>query len=140
MADHISASDRSRVMRAIKSKDTKPELFVRRMAHRLGFRFRLHVRNLPGTPDLVFPRHRKIIEVRGCFWHMHACGRTGLPKTHRAFWKKKLTRNAERDRLNAAKLRRAGWKVLVVWECQIDDTPRVAARVARFLESKPLIE
>src|SRR5437016_4643637 len=103
-------------MAAVKSRDTTPEMLVRRLVHALGFRFRLHVRSLPGTPDLVLPRHRKIIIVNGCFWHLHNCPRCRIPSSQRAYWVLKLERNAARDRRTLRKLRRAGWKVLVVWE------------------------
>lgn len=105
-------------MGRIRSKDTKPEMLVRRIVHALGYRYRLHVRALPGTPDIVLPRHRKIIDVRGCFWHLHACGTTAVPSSRRAYWLPKLTRNRERDRAAVRKLRRAGWRVLVIWECE----------------------
>lgn len=131
--DTFSKADRSRIMAAVKSKDTTPEMVVRRLSHRLGYRHRLHVKNLPGTPDLVYPRLRKIIEVRGCFWHMHACGRCRIPATRRGYWLAKLRRNASRDRMTVQKLRREGWRVLIVWECQTGDTDRLLGRLRRFL-------
>src|SRR5438477_9336664 len=103
---------------AVKSGDTKPELAVRRLVHALGYRFRLHVRSLPGAPDLVFPRLRKVIFVSGCFWHRHTCGRCRIPSTRRAYWLAKIDRNAARDRRVQRALRRLGWGVMVVWECQ----------------------
>jgi DNA mismatch endonuclease (patch repair protein) len=106
-------------MAAVKSKDTKPELVVRRIAHSLGYRYRLHVRSLPGTPDLVFPRFRKIINVNGCFWHMHGCARCRVPSSRREYWIAKMGRNAERDKAVRRSLQRSGWHVLVVWECEI---------------------
>ena len=122
-------------MAAVKSKDTTPELIVRRLVHALGYRFRLHDRSLPGCPDLVLPRHRKIILVSGCFWHMHGCGRCRIPAANRHYWVAKLQRNAARDRRSRRALRKAGWQVLVVWECQT--TParrrRLQARLAAFL-------
>ncbi len=121
-------------MAAVRSKDTGPEMVVRRLVHGLGFRYRLHVRGLPGTPDLVFPRLRKVIEVRGCFWHMHSCGACRLPAGNRAYWRAKLARNKVRDRRNGAALRRLGWSALTVWECQVRDREALAARVGRFLE------
>jgi DNA mismatch endonuclease (patch repair protein) len=105
-------------MAAVKSKDTTPELFVRRLVHSLGYRYRLHVSALPGTPDLVFPRLRKVINVSGCFWHMHGCGRCRIPTSRKAYWLQKLERNAVRDKQCRQALRHAGWRVLTVWECQ----------------------
>src|SRR5438046_816449 len=105
-------------MGAVKSKDTTPELIVRRLVHAMGYRYRLHVASLPGNPDLVFPRMRKVIFVSGCFWHRHGCGRCRIPATRRGYWVKKLERNAERDERVQRALRRQGWRVLVIWECQ----------------------
>ena len=116
--DTFSRAERSRIMAAVKSQDTTPELVARRIAHALGYRYRLHVRALPGCPDMVLPRLRKIINVHGCFWHMHACGRCRIPASRRRYWEEKLRRNRERDRRTLRALRRANWRVLVVWECQ----------------------
>jgi DNA mismatch endonuclease (patch repair protein) len=134
VTDVHTPEQRSRNMAAIRSKDTKPEMIVRRIAHRLGYRFRLHRRDLPGTPDLIFPRLRKIINIHGCYWHMHACrwGRV-VPKTNASFWQIKRSGNVERDRRNLRQLRRQGWKVLTVWECETKNRERLIARVARFL-------
>jgi len=110
---------RSANMAKIRSKDTKPEMLVRRALHRLGFRFRLHVKDLPGNPDLVLPKHRTIIEVKGCFWHGHNCTDGRTPKSNKAYWLPKLARNKARDRSNARKLRRLGWSVHGLWECRI---------------------
>lgn len=121
-------------MARVRSKDTSPELAVRRVAHALGYRFRLHRRDLPGTPDLVFPRLGKVILVHGCFWHQHACSAgCRMPKTNIAFWRRKLEGNAARDKRHIAKLRRMGWSVMVVWECQTRNRDRLAARIRRFL-------
>ncbi|MCI0334161.1 MAG: very short patch repair endonuclease [Planctomycetes bacterium] len=137
MADTLTKIERSRIMAAVKSKDTSPELVVRRLVHSLGFRYRLHVRNLPGTPDLVFPRLRKVINVSGCFWHMHHCGRCRIPTSRRRYWLAKLERNASRDKRTRRTLHRLGWSVLTVWECQTRSTEleRLRTRVARFLRS-----
>lgn len=108
-------------MALVKGKDTKPELVVRRLVHSLGYRFRLHRGDLPGKPDIVLPRMRKAIEVRGCFWHQHpdtSCWRARLPKTRREFWIPKLERNVSRDAANSAALHELGWDLLVVWECE----------------------
>jgi len=123
-------------MACIRSKDTTPEMKVRRLVHALGYRYRLHVRTLPGTPDLVFPSRRKIINVSGCFWHMHGCGGCRIPATRRTYWKAKLTRNKERDDCTRRALRRLGWKVLTVWECQTGDGQRLADRMTRFLRGR----
>ena len=106
-------------MSRIRSKDTKPEMLVRKALHRLGFRFRLHLRGLPGRPDIVLPKHRTIIQVKGCFWHGHTCRDGRLPKSNRAYWVPKLLKNRERDRSNERKLRRLGWSVRNLWECRI---------------------
>lgn len=121
-------------MAAIRSRNTKPEMIVRRLVHRLGFRFRLHRRDLPGRPDLVFPRLRKIVEVRGCYWHMHDCsfGRV-TPRTNANFWHVKRSGNVRRDMRNLARLRALGWEVLVVWECQTRDLSALKGKLARFL-------
>jgi DNA mismatch endonuclease (patch repair protein) len=127
MADTFTKAERSRIMAAVKGSNTTPEMVVRRLVHALGFRYRLHVRTLPGAPDLAFPRLRKVIFVSGCFWHMHTCGRCRIPATRRSYWVAKLQRNATRDKRVQRALRRAGWSVLVVWECQT-----VAARRERL--------
>lgn len=114
--------------------NTAPEIAVRRVAHALGYRFRLHRRDLPGCPDIVFPRHRKVIFVHGCFWHGHdGCPKGRQPATRREYWLPKLARNAERDEGVRRKLTRAGWKVRVVWECETRDRERLERRVASFL-------
>lgn len=121
-------------MRQIRAKDTRPELTVRQLAHRLGFRFRLHAAHLPGKPDLVFPRLKRIIEVRGCFWHQHpGCIDSHIPKSRISYWKLKLSRNQQRDVENGRKLRQLGWKVLVIWECDALDRKKLTARLKRFL-------
>lgn len=137
MADVHSAEQRRRNMVAIRSKDTKPELAVRRIAHRLGFRYRLHRSDLPGKPDLVFPRLRKVIEVRGCYWHLHDCpfGRV-TPKTNPEFWQTKRQGNARRDKANESALLGLGWKVLVVWECETRNSEHLRRTVEKFLAAK----
>lgn len=122
-------------MAQVKSADTAPEIAVRRLVHRLGYRFRLHRRDLPGTPDLVLSRHRTVIFVHGCFWHQHRCRRGDRrPRANRAYWEAKLDRNVQRDARNRRRLRRLGWRVLTVWECQIG-TQRLHRRIRRFLEA-----
>lgn len=121
-------------MARIRKTDTKPELAVRRCVHRMGYRFRLHRRDLPGTPDLVFPSRRQIILVHGCFWHQHDCphGRK-KPRARQDYWLPKLTRNVLRDRTVIAELIRSGWSVLVIWECEVKDLSALSARLQRFL-------
>lgn len=136
MPDQFTPAERSRVMRAVKSGDTTPELIVRRLVHALGYRYRLHRRDLPGQPDLVFPRLDKVIQVHGCFWHRHTCDAgQSTPASRLEYWSAKFTRNVERDRVNLRRLRRLGWRVLVVWECQTRMAKRRAleSRIARFL-------
>lgn len=116
------SAERSRIMRAVRSRDTKPEMIVRRFLHRNGYRFRLHRDDLPGRPDLVLSASRAVVFVHGCFWHGHFCKRGDRePHTNRAYWVAKLTRNKERDAANARRLRQMGWRVLVIWECQTRD-------------------
>jgi DNA mismatch endonuclease (patch repair protein) len=121
-------------MRRIRKADTGPELIVRRTLHSMGYRFRLHRRDLPGTPDIVLPRYRKIIFVNGCFWHRHSCpdGRK-LPRSKPEYWAPKLERNRRRDLEHRRALRRLGWDVLVVWECEAQETSRLAASLSAFL-------
>lgn len=134
MAEDVCPAERSRIMAAVKSKDTTPEMVVRRLVHAMGHRYRLHVRGLPGTPDLVFPSTRRIVNVSGCFWHMHGCGRCRIPATHRDYWLSKLRRNRARDKRTLRQLRKAGWRVLVVWECQTLNLPALKAKLHRFLD------
>ena len=123
-------------MAAIRGKDTAPELVVRRLVHAMGFRFRLHVRTLAGTPDIVLVARRKIINIHGCFWHQHSCRRgRSEPKTNADFWKRKRDCTVARDRQARWELRKAGWKILEVWECQIRDLHVLEQRLRRFVES-----
>jgi DNA mismatch endonuclease (patch repair protein) len=139
MADVLTAAQRSFNMSRIRSKDTTPERVVRSLVHGLGFRFRLHVRGLPGRPDLVFPRLRKVIFVHGCFWHLHRCREGQVrPKTNARFWADKRAANRERDRRNIRRLRAAGWQVLVIWECWLKEPEaNVLPRVSSFLNEIP---
>jgi len=121
-------------MKAIKSKGMKPELMVRQLAHKLGYRYRLHRHDLPGRPDLVFPSRRKIIQVHGCFWHQHpGCRHARIPATRRDYWVPKLARTVERDAASEAALAEAGWSVLILWECELRDPDLVEARLTGFL-------
>lgn len=121
MIDTVDKETRSRMMSGIRSKDTKPELAVRRFLHSQGFRFRLHRKDLPGTPDLVLPKFRTVIFVHGCFWHGHACRYFRLPKSRTEFWLKKITDNQTRDATTQKALREAGWRIIVIHECEIRD-------------------
>src|SRR5579864_1928020 len=123
-------------MRRITSKNTRPEVAVRSLLHRMGFRFRLHRRDLPGCPDLVFPAKRKLIFVHGCFWHQHStCIAGRMPKSQKSYWHPKLRANVERDRTNLRRLRRMGWNVKVIWECEVLLSKQFADRLKRFLTS-----
>ena len=134
MTDVFSKEKRSWIMSRVKGRDTKPELLVRSFVHRMGFRFRVHRGDLPGNPDIVLPRHGKVIFVHGCFWHGHKrCPRSKRPTTNKRFWNKKLDGNIERDKRFQRKLRRMGWKVLVVWQCETKRPERLLGKLERFL-------
>jgi len=123
-------------MRAVKNRDTGPELAVRRIIHRLGYRCRLHVRSLPGRPDLVFPSRRKVVFVHGCFWHRHPkCSRATLPKTRKQFWRAKLTTNVARDRRVRYELKLLDWTILTVWQCELEKPYRLTKRLNAFLST-----
>jgi len=135
--DTLSAKERSARMALVHSKNTKPEIAVRRLVHSLGFRYRLHSKRLPGKPDMVFPSRQKIIFVHGCFWHRHkGCPNTRLPKSRLDFWKPKLEANQARDKKNQLKLKKLGWKILVVWECEIKKSTKLTQKVLHFMEGK----
>jgi DNA mismatch endonuclease (patch repair protein) len=126
---------RSRIMRAVKSTDTAPELRVRRLVHAMGYRFRLHRKDLPGKPDLTFTRLRKVIFVHGCFWHGHDCARGArVPRQNRAYWLKKVAGNRARDKKNLERLAATGWRSLVVWECATRNESNLNGQVSRFLD------
>jgi len=136
MADTLTVVERSRRMSRIRGKNTKPELVVRRLVHAMGYRYRLHRRDLPGVPDIVFIRRRKVIFVHGCFWHRHPdsdCRLARLPKSRLDFWREKLEDNRRRDKRNEARLRAIGWGVLTVWECQIKNKTSLKIKIADFL-------
>ncbi|MCZ0952171.1 MAG: very short patch repair endonuclease [Rhodospirillaceae bacterium] len=133
----VIVNARSEIMGRIRSKGTKPEMTVRRLLHSMGYRYRLHVAGLPGKPDIVFPARRKVVEVRGCFWHQHkdpGCAIARRPKTNRNYWLPKLERNVERDANHESELRALGWDVLVVWECEVLAGPGFVERVIGFLD------
>ncbi|WP_370165672.1 very short patch repair endonuclease [Bradyrhizobium diazoefficiens] len=128
---------RSALMARVRGKDTRPELIVRKSAHALGFRFRLHRKDLPGRPDLVFPRLRKAIFVHGCFWHRHSgCSKASMPKTRVDFWRSKFDANVARDARSIAALRTMGWSVCVIWECETSDRRVIARKVRAFLRDR----
>lgn len=136
MTDVVTSERRSEIMSNIRSKDTTPELAVRRLVFGMGYRYRLHVARLPGKPDIVMAGRKKIIEVRGCFWHGHqGCPDGRIPKTRPEYWGAKIKRNIERDEKNLAELERNGWRVLVVWECELKDVGVLKARLKDFIAS-----
>lgn len=135
--DTLTPERRSEVMGRVKSRGTRPEFFVRRLLHSLGYRFRLHRTDLPGKPDIVLPRHRIAIFVHGCFWHRHfGCPNTRTPKSRIDFWEKKFAGNMERDARVRRELRRAGWRVLVVWECELSSVERLTRKIERFINGR----
>jgi len=134
--DRLSSEQRSRNMAAIRSKNTNPEIIVRKLLFSMGFRYRIHVKSLPGNPDIVLRRLRRVIDVPGCFWHQHDCseGRR-VPKTNEAYWVSKITRNKERDVASEKLLITEGWKILVVWDCEIRDSRKLRLKLESFLFS-----
>lgn len=135
--DIVDPARRSKMMAGIQGRDTVPEMVVRRTAHRLGFRFRLYRKDLPGRPDLVFPRYRSVVFVHGCFWHRHdGCRYAYTPRSRVRFWRDKFSQNVARDRRTEDALRSLGWQVLVIWECETRDHRMVAHRLSRFLRAQ----
>ncbi len=135
--DIVSKDRRSEIMSRVRSSDTLPEKHVRKMLHHLGYRFRLYRKDLPGTPDIVLPGYRAVIFVHGCFWHRHdGCRDASSPKTRRDFWNTKFAENVSRDRKKTAALRKLGWTVLVVWECELRDAKLLARRLKTFLNRR----
>ena len=145
MTDVVDSETRSRMMSGIRGKDTRPELEIRRQLHGLGFRYRLHDKQLPGKPDLVLKKYNAVIFVHGCFWHRHNCSLFKWPKTRPEFWKEKINRNHENDLKALQKLQSAGWRVCIVWECAIKSTVKdvqaVSETTARWLKgNKRMLE
>jgi DNA mismatch endonuclease (patch repair protein) len=139
--DPLSKSQRSALMASIRSKDTAPELAVRKVLTAMGIRYRLHGKGLPGRPDIVIRRLNLVIFVHGCFWHRHRCRRgKAMPAVRRAFWRAKFEANRKRDRRSIAALRRAGWRVLVIWECQTEDAGRLVERVVPFVSGQSRVK
>jgi len=133
VVDQLSTAQRSALMARIRGKNTEPERVVRRLLHAMGFRFRLHRRDLPGTPDIVLPKQRAIIFVHGCWWHGHKCSAGRLPKTRVEFWSAKISANRDRDAKAVRALRTVGWSVLVVWECETRELAKLRRRLQRYL-------
>ena len=144
MTDSISVERRSQIMALVGSKDTKPELLIRKGLHARGFRYRLHVKELPGKPDLVFPRYKSVILINGCFWHGHSCQLYRFPKSNTNYWKQKIARNIERDTSNRQSLHDEGWRVLTIWECALKgreklELEQVVALAAAWLRASSSI-
>ncbi|WP_201864464.1 very short patch repair endonuclease [Microvirga soli] len=133
MVDTRTPEQRRYIMQSVRSKNTGPEMIVRRIAHALGYRFRVHRRDLPGTPDLVFPSRRKAIYVHGCFWHGHGCPKGKLPKSRPEFWIPKIARNKERDADTVAAMEAMGWETLTLWQCETKDRDAVVKALVDFL-------
>lgn len=137
MVDRLDTAARSALMRSIKASNTSPELFVRQLLHRLGYRFRLHRKDLPGKPDIVLPKHKAVIFVNGCFWHSHlACKAGHVPKSRIEYWGPKLEKTKARDIRNNANLEAAGWRVLVIWECDVKNENNLTEIIESFLCKK----
>lgn len=134
MADRVSAAVRSKIMSAVQTKDTGPEVVIRRMLHRLGYRYRLHDRRLPGSPDLSFPGRRKVVFVHGCFWHGHTCRWGRLPKSRPEYWAPKIAGNRARDGRNLKALRKQGWRSLTVWQCELKSPALLLKKLCVFLD------
>jgi DNA mismatch endonuclease (patch repair protein) len=138
MVDRVTAERRSALMSSVRGKHTTPELVVRKAAHRLGLRFRLHDRRLPGRPDLVFPKWKTAMFVNGCFWHRHSdCKKASNPKTNRSFWRRKFKENIRRDLNSYARLTEMGWKVVILWECEVPTIEQASAVIrSRFWRAR----
>lgn len=133
--DHLTAEARSKLMARVRQAGTSPELVVRKICWSLGYRYRLNQKKLPGKPDLVFPKLQKVVFVHGCFWHQHRkCPRSKLPDTNKLFWKNKLGGNQLRDSKTQRELRKLGWSILIVWECELRRLDRLVTRLEKFLE------
>lgn len=135
MADTLSPAERSVRMSLIRSKDTKPELLVRKALWAAGHRYRLHAKGLPGKPDLVFPGLGTVVFVHGCYWHAHSCQKGRIPAQNSRFWQEKFLANKARDKRNSQRLRRAGWSVLTVWECSLADEGSRKMAIAKLLHA-----
>jgi len=137
MVDHLSKEKRSWNMSRIRSKNTKPEIIVRSLLHRMGYRFRLHRKDLPGKPDIVLPKYRTVIFVQGCFWHCHkGCIDSHIPKSNTIFWKDKLEKNQERDRRKQKDLAKLGWKINIIWECETKNLKLLQKKILKTLPKR----
>lgn len=134
MSDIFDKDKRSEIMSKICSKNTKPELFVRKLIFSLGYRYRLYRNDLPGKPDIVFVGKKKVIFVNGCFWHGHNCKRASLPKTNKKFWENKISKNVERDKINIKKLHDLGWESLTIWQCGLKNKDILIEKINSFLQ------
>ena len=140
MVDFVSPQKRSKIMRGVKSNNTRPEVAVRKRLHALGYRFRLHRAGLPGRPDIILPRHNLVIMVHGCFWHQHVgCQECRIPSSNRDFWVAKLSRNKQRDAATARSLRRLGWKVRTIWECETRQPAKLETALKRALRETRIL-
>ncbi len=134
MVDVFTSKKRSKIMSSIKNKNTAPEIIVRKLLHSMGYRFRLHRKDLPGTPDIVLPKHKTVIFINGCFWHGHEhCPRSRLPDTNKDFWEAKIIKNKKRDEENIEKLRSQGWNTIVVWTCELKDIEQLKNKYRKIL-------
>lgn len=121
-------------MARVRSKNSQPEMIVRRLVHQMGYRYRLHCRDLPGSPDLVFTKRKKAIFVHGCYWHRHDCKRASFPKSNAAFWRKKFDENIARDKRNLCDLQIMGWETMIVWQCETAERSNLSSRLVKFLD------
>ncbi|MDT3377411.1 very short patch repair endonuclease [Labrys neptuniae] len=136
MTDRLTPERRSWLMSRVRSKNTSPEIRVRRLAHAMGLRFRLYRNDLPGRPDLVFPRHRAVLFVHGCFWHRHSgCAKASTPKSRMEFWRTKFELNVERDRQNEAMLLALGWRVFIIWECETKSEQKIRSLLSGIAQN-----
>ena len=136
MIDRVNQATRSRIMQKVRTKNTGPEMAVRSLIHKLGYRFRLHRKDLPGTPDIVFPRLRVVVFVHGCFWHAHGCSKGKLPNSRQEYWVPKLAANCVRDERHVRELEADGWHVEIVWQCQLKDPVALADRLNMLLAER----
>jgi len=135
MADHLSTEMRSWNMSRIRSKNTKPEIIVRSLLHRMGYRFRLHQKKLPGTPDIVLRKYKTVIFVNGCYWHRHkGCKRCTTPSENQDYWLPKFERRIQKDRENIRELKKLGWKIIVVWECEIKNEKKILKKIEKLTQ------
>ena len=136
LMDHVTTEKRSEIMRAVRPQDSGPEMTVRRLLHKRGYRYRLHGKDLPGSPDIVFRPRKKAVFVHGCFWHgHHGCRKARLPKSRADYWRGKIEKNRDRDRRNMAALENIGWRAVVIWQCELRDINKVQSKLISFLES-----